>query len=335
MVKHRAARNTTIHLDFTVCNTEDTLAAAIQALQGSRTIFLDCEGEKLGLKGGCLSLISLGMPVPDAEQPRIYIIDALVLTVRTLRPIFAILETPDITKIVFDGRMDHTALFFRKNTKLRMQNVVDLQLAEVKSRARRGEGWMAQRTRLSPYLPANEVKRHVALYEEVHKLAGLEQVVREHQVDVPQEQLTAKANFTHKNWIKRPLSRTYLQYAATDIALIARLRAKFSAEGYLADAGVLAAQSLRYVNMWTHGPQPLLGDVYKLHALLPLGILILDDVTDEAGKYCAGCGRTLAQDCFSASAWKRARGRSCLVCRAIGVRLEWKDAFRRAVGKSR
>ncbi|KAJ6575564.1 ribonuclease H-like domain-containing protein [Mycena vulgaris] len=302
---------------FTFCNKARDLPAIAQNLQSAPTVFLDCEGDSLGLTGGRLSLISLGIPSDSENQPRIYLIDAITLGTPLLRPIFDLLASNDVEKIVFDGRMDQ-ATFFHDHGGIQMQNVVDLQLADIKSRAVRGEdpASMQQLARLSPYLPPNEVNRNPAVYAAVQKLAGLEQAMREHEVGVAHDQLAVKSRFKHTNWCKRPLPRKHLAYAANDIALIASLWSKFVEEGYI--DGELAGQSARYARMWTVGTRPAAKDIYKLHALLPLGIL--DDAPADPTKSCSGCGRALGQPCFSNTAWKLDVERKCLVCRAIGIR---------------
>ncbi|KAJ6511841.1 hypothetical protein DFH09DRAFT_886351, partial [Mycena vulgaris] len=131
--------------DFIFCDNASDLPAIVESLQGSPTLFLDCEGSKLGLRTGRLSLISLGIPEVAPQQQRVYLINALALGTLGLRPIF----DTQIQKVVFDGRMDQNALFYEHH--VAMQNVMDLQLADIKSRRRRGEESTEQIGRLSPY----------------------------------------------------------------------------------------------------------------------------------------------------------------------------------------
>ncbi|KAJ7510699.1 ribonuclease H-like domain-containing protein [Mycena galericulata] len=305
---------------FTLCDTASKLASATASLFGAATLFVDCEGTELGVRGGSLSLISLGTRTP---YPHIFLIDVLSLGTSALRPIFELLESAAVRKVVFDGRMDQSALFYDHGG-ITLDNVVDLQLADVKSRALRGEepGSDAQLGRLSPhYLPRKEVRTNLALYRGVHRLAGLERAIREHAVDVGKRQLKTKGQFVHTGWSSRPLPPKYLKYAANDIALIAALYSKFAVEGYI-DA-CLPSQSARYAHMWTHDThtQPMARDAYKLHALLPLNILDPPAAATDLRKSCIGCGRDLPQNCFSNGAWTtQDEKRKCLVCRAIGIR---------------
>ncbi|KAJ7175525.1 ribonuclease H-like domain-containing protein, partial [Mycena filopes] len=302
------------------CDTVQGLSVLTASIRGSSTLFLDCEGQDLGLVGGSLSLISLGIPTPT--QPRTFLIDAITLDTTDLRPIFDLLESPHVKKVVFDGRMDQTALYYEHGG-VRLQNVVDLQLADIKSRVLRGEseGSLEQLMRLSPYLLQSEVQANPRLYHRVQKLPGLEQTVREHGVAVGAEELNIKGVFKHTAWLRRPLSQTALIYAANDIALITHLWEEFVDQGYI--DGKLADQSLRYIRLWTSttGPQINADHRYRLHALLPLEIL--DDAVSVVGehkKLCPRCERLLPQRCFSTTAWNREANRKCFVCRAIGIR---------------
>ncbi|KAJ7769939.1 ribonuclease H-like domain-containing protein [Mycena metata] len=313
---------------FTFCDTVQSLSAVAANLRGSSTLFLDCEGHDLGLAGGGLSLISLGKPTPN--QPLAYLIDAVALGTSELRPIFDILESPNVKKVVFDGRMDQTALFY-DHGRVHLQNVVDLQLADIKSRVLRGEneGSLEQLMRLSPYLLQSEVEKNPQLYHKVQKLPGLEQTVREHGIAVGAEELSIKGRFKHTSWLHRPLPQTALVYAANDITLIAHLWQEFVDQGYI--DGKLAEQSLRYVRLWTTGPQINVNHRYKLHALLPLEIL--GDPTVDRTKLCSLCERVFPQRCFSVTSWNRDANRKCLVCRAIGIRIIKQNAGGRRPAK--
>ncbi|KAJ7245378.1 ribonuclease H-like domain-containing protein [Mycena haematopus] len=252
---------------FVLCDKESELPAVAKTLQASPVLFLDCEGDNLGVKSGHLSLISLGTPTQEGA----YIINVLAIGKAGLQPIFNLLESTEVRKVVFDGRMDQSALFHEYG--VTMQNVVDLQLADIKSRRSRGEDEEDQRGRLSPYLHRNEVETNATLYRGVHKLAGLGQALKEHKIDADEEKLMIKSIAGVIGPFGNPPSPLHLQYAANDIGLISQLWAHFAHQSYI--DGDLPAQSSRYVRMWLGG-QPKEGDTYKLHALLPLGIL--DDV---------------------------------------------------------
>ncbi|KAJ7713802.1 ribonuclease H-like domain-containing protein, partial [Mycena metata] len=293
---------------FTFCDTPQSLSAVAANIRGSSTVFLDCEGHDLGLAGGGLSLISLGAPTPN--QPQTYLIDAVALGTSELRPIFDILESPNVQKVVFDGRMNQTALFYDHGG-VRLQNVVDLQLADIKSRVLRGEneGSLEQLMRLSPYLLQSEVEKNPQLYYKVQKASGAGADFYSHH---------STGRFKHTSWLRRPLPQTALVYAANDITLIAHLWEEFVDQGYI--DGKLGVQSLRYVRLWTTGPQINVNHRYKLHALLPLEILE-DTTAVERTKLCPLCERLLPQRCFSITSWNRDVNRTCLVCRAIGIRI--------------
>ena len=55
---------------------------------------------------------------------------------------FDILSSNSVTKVVFDGRMDFSALYHEQNVEV--QNVLDLQLVDIDSRVIRGEDMSLQ-----------------------------------------------------------------------------------------------------------------------------------------------------------------------------------------------
>lgn len=143
----------------------------------SPILFVDCEGHQLGVAGGALSLISLRTSLPPRTT---YIFDVLALSTSDLQSIFSVLELSSIQKVWFDGRKDHSALFHDHS--IAMENVLDLQLADVCSRARRGEGVERQLARLSPYISVRQVTSNHANYTSLHKLLSLGHAMTEHRI---------------------------------------------------------------------------------------------------------------------------------------------------------
>jgi exonuclease 3'-5' domain-containing protein 1 len=177
-------------IDFTYCDKEIDILEATKSLQACPIVFLDCEGEDMGVQSGHLWLISLGTASPGSQ--RIYLFDVLAIGTEGLKPIFDILASNRIQKVVFDGRMDQSALYHEYG--VTMQNVLDLQLADVKSRPRRGEkrGSKEQLDRLLRYIPRSEIDTNRALYQKVQRLVGLGEAVREHKVRVNEVALATK-----------------------------------------------------------------------------------------------------------------------------------------------
>jgi hypothetical protein len=159
------------------CDTATKCQTAAVAFETSTALVLDCEGDNLGTSGGRLSLIILRGVSPDSQT---YIIDVPQLTLTSLKPILDLLRSPNIQKIVFDGRMDFSALYHELGVEL--QNVLDLQLVDIMSRYARGEGWETQRKRLQSWLKTDELKTCPQLYFQVHRLSGLDGCIAEHAV---------------------------------------------------------------------------------------------------------------------------------------------------------
>jgi hypothetical protein len=159
------------------CDTAAKCQTAASALETSLVLVLDCEGHNLGTSSGKLSLILLRDATADSQT---YIIDALRLPLTSLRPILDLLRSPNIRKIVFDGRMDFSMLYHELGIEL--HNVLDLQLVDIMSRFTRGEGMERQGRRLRSWLKTNELRTQPQLYFQVHRLNGLDGCIAEHAI---------------------------------------------------------------------------------------------------------------------------------------------------------
>ena len=160
-----------------ICDTASQCQTAATALETCPAVILDCEGHNLGTSGGRLSIILLRGVNADSQT---YIIDVHRLPPTSLQPILDLLRSPNIRKIVFDGRMDFSALYHELGVEL--QNVIDLQLVDIMSRFARGEGWKTQWKRLRSSLKTDELRTRPQLYAQVHRLNGLDGCIAEHDV---------------------------------------------------------------------------------------------------------------------------------------------------------
>lgn len=105
-----------------------------------------------------------------------------------------------------------------------------------------------------------------------------------------------------------------IDYAVTDVCLIARLYTRFLSKGYI-NEGRLIEQSGRYLALCR---QRLPKQEFQ-HPLLPLEILSAPTYT--AGTLvCKTCSRLLSPECFSKSAQRLPAQRNCWICRAVHVR---------------
>lgn len=297
-------------LVYQLCDNDYALQGALRILRSSSEIILDCEGEKLGKQGGSLSIISLR----STATMDIFLIDVIGLR-SSLSPLFDLLQSTEIVKIMFDGRMDFSALYHEFGVHLR--NVIDLQLVDIRSRQSRGETNVGRVRRLSSYLNARYIALSPGVYAPAVKLSGLSLCVEEHlgQLDIQKTTGNLVSWFIlsvdniqlvvdHSNWLKRPLSQAYLSYAATDIHLMGLLYDHFSVKGYI-HMSEHFAQSMRYIELWKD-EKPVDRDPYKGHPLLPLEILALP--SDSIKRVCSGCKRHLSQASFHK---KKIRCRIC------------------------
>jgi len=172
----------TIHSPYTVCDTIASLHAALIVLRASQRLVLDCEGDKLGIEGGTLSLILIGCLSP-LESFHPFIIDVLAFSRADLLPLFRILRSPHVVKIMFDGRMDYSALYHGYG--IALQNVLDLQLADLVYRMIWRESDEERLQRLSPFIPDFAWRTDKQMYQNIFKLSGLKECVRLHMLTAP------------------------------------------------------------------------------------------------------------------------------------------------------
>lgn len=159
------------------CDTAAKCQTAATTLETCPALVLDCEGYNLGTSCGKLSILLLRGVTADSQT---FLIDVPKLSFTSLEPIIELLRSPNIRKIVFDGRMDFSALYHELGVEL--QSVVDLQLVDIMSRFARGEKWETQQKRLRSSLKTDELRTRPQLYVQVHRLNGLDGCIAEHKV---------------------------------------------------------------------------------------------------------------------------------------------------------
>jgi len=304
-----------------LCDTNAKCEEALPVLRSSPVLILDCEGRDLGVVGGALSIIILRTTTAD---PQTYLIDVKSLSTTALNDIFDLLSSPKIQKIVFDGRGDFSACYHEYGIEL--YNVIDMQLVDIKSRKACGEKTDEQLKRLCGAFAPREVWKNRDLYEQVHKLSSLEKCLREHQCmrSEGEGDLRPKGTGTpwffarprltlvtvdHQDWMERPLSPKYLNYASRDARLIHILFETFTTAGWTKLLSL--EESTRYVTIHKYShPKP--EDQYRSHSLLPLGIL------NPPLRKCIGCERQLSFESFAMTD----SGRQCYVCTVITRRMK-------------
>lgn len=136
-----SVKSGTESFSFNVCNTAEHVQHALSVLSQHTHVMLDSEGQAIGTVAGGLSLLCLGTPMPSSDQS-IFVLDMVALQhsvpARTLLVKF--LTETDVTKVLFDGRMDKieidAALGIDFGAVTHAGGVVDIQLAEVLARTR-------------------------------------------------------------------------------------------------------------------------------------------------------------------------------------------------------
>ncbi|KAI0759905.1 ribonuclease H-like domain-containing protein [Irpex lacteus] len=288
------------------CATSDSVEIARVVLSTFQTIFMDCEGVELGVRGGSLCILSLGGIPPYAPQNlHIYLIDVLHLPLDILRSILDLIASPEVTKVLWDGRLDYSALYH--DFGVQMQNVVDLQIVDILSRKSRDTP-KRHIQRFNGYVvPGMLKKKEVqARYANVDRLSSLLRAVREHK-PVGYKQFKKK-RVDYQVWgAARPLPTDYITYAARDIEMIAALYEIFLSRNYITSRNLpsLSAKSSRYIKFWANR-QPKTAtrnDFFIGNAFLPLEVV--DDISDTAAsipgeqkRQCRRCSRLLTHASF-------------------------------------
>ncbi|KAJ3727731.1 ribonuclease H-like domain-containing protein [Lentinula raphanica] len=278
--------------NFALCNTPFSVIAAVSLLNASPALIVDCEALQLGTRGGILSLISIRSISPKPSY--CYLFDALALSSSYLQPLFNLLTNPNILKVFYDGRRDWCAFYY--TYKVRIRNVLDLQLVDLTSRFMRGEGTAQQRQRLLRLFTLEQIKQNEAKFAHVHVLNGLAASLKEHVFLYKRPLGLNKQRVDHDDWLIRPLPIDYLHYAAQDVEIIHVLYAYFIQAGYITRNPFLFSQSEHYISLWSDAiPEP--DDVYRANPLLPLEILQIPElsVTSSSPSFlCQGCSRALS-----------------------------------------
>ncbi|KZV86317.1 hypothetical protein EXIGLDRAFT_572341, partial [Exidia glandulosa HHB12029] len=272
---------------YELCATASAAARAVRDLQSSSHLFVDLEGRDLGCEGGALSVISVG----TALARKIYIFDVLSLHFSDIRPLLKIIADPYTLKIVWDGRMDSIEL--RRTFRIDFGRVLDLQVADVISRPERGAE--DEERKFRDWHPLRTVCRYDT--SGVHALTGLKNALTEH----GSYGNSRKTVIDHGVWMNRPLSETYLSYAANDIELLSRVYALFQSRAHVSNRTrnrpELEIQSARYVRMHS-SPIPK-DDAFRMSNLMPLEVLSAPSGAGAVSrKNCTKCYRSLSAACF-------------------------------------
>lgn len=166
---------------YTYCATVPTLVYATRVLASSPFLIVDCEGKNLGSTDGVLSLLCIG----SANAEHIFVFDVLAIKSRNalawFRLVLDLLADPSLKKIMWDCRNDFLEISATYGVAL--QGVLDLQLAEIESRASlRGEKDWKRVARLAAggrRLPFPLMKENPELFLGVHCLQGMDACLRE------------------------------------------------------------------------------------------------------------------------------------------------------------
>ncbi|KAI0326401.1 hypothetical protein GY45DRAFT_1363948 [Cubamyces sp. BRFM 1775] len=334
---------------ITYCTTHDDLIAATSSLALSSILVVDCEGRTIGMPDGGPSILTLS----DISASHIFLIDVLALT-STVHPSLSALHRlfsdPSITKVFWDGRADVLELI-EAYPGLSIAGVLDLQLVEVASRlpsyreTDAGRLWNFRRPGGYFNSLQQDIEANPALFDGIYRLGGLAHVVRTlglaNAAGAKDPTVVAMHQAQGSEiWMRRPLPKELLDYAAHDAVLIAAVYTRLMQEPWNKEPGKVEsymAQSERYVAMYPDRKLLAKHQDLDLKRFLPMGFL--EDADSDGPRYsCSSCDLLLPLGCFLVRDAKDGGARNvggmqrmtfCRLCHAVarakrrGKRGEW------------
>ncbi|KAH8827426.1 hypothetical protein DL96DRAFT_1465275 [Flagelloscypha sp. PMI_526] len=307
--------------DYILCADDISVLHALHNLSKSSIVIFDCEGDALGREGGSLSIITLRVYGTTAS-PGTYLIDAFSISPAVLRKVIAFIVAPTPLKVVFDGRMDFTEIYFTWKVRPSIGAVLDLTLLELSSRQ---DSQLLETERLlynmRPDAAMAQQQKNKRDPSKVKILIGLVRCARERKLVT----YVPYVRVDHTAWLDRPLTQTQLEYAAMDALLIEKLYTHLYRLGYISIPGSspflwTTQTSYRFVTMWMDVRKPPIGNIYFGHCLLPLGII--DPVLPASiTRRCEKCQRQLLPTAFSQGA------EECHVCAILPETRFWRRPY--------
>ncbi|KZV59496.1 hypothetical protein PENSPDRAFT_644892 [Peniophora sp. CONT] len=309
---------------YQVCSTNEDVEHAISVLSEHTNVLLDCEGLSIGRHGGKLSLLCMGTPFPTSNQS-IFVLDMPAITKEpsACSALSAFLARPELTKIVFDGRMDKIELDADLGIDFGAEDdaVIDLQLAELLAHRHGLESGRLGRL-ISDRFNDLFVRQDQSLLAGMHVVWGMDKCM---QVYAPKAGLQKddRVKAMHKSnegyrWMNRPLEDMLVKYAAADIRALAHILAAFTASGVIPSSGpefdTLKQLSARYVSR--NGVRARVAERQPFS----VGALFFPDTLHATPESllspCTGCGAMLTLDCFQAKDERgmRVRQQYCRAC---------------------
>lgn len=179
--------------EYVLVETEDQGMDAMRYIRSQRILVVDCEGTRLG-RAGTLTLIQVAIPSRIA-----FIFDVLTPQLKELFfekcGLRKVLESKLYLKIFHDCRSDSDALFH--HAKVKLNNVFDTQIANAL---------------ISKFVYGN-IPIPAGLNAIAHKYA-------EGAVHATKEVMHKAMSEDETFWEKRPIQKTALEYASTDVLIL-------------------------------------------------------------------------------------------------------------------
>ncbi|XP_022090506.1 piRNA biogenesis protein EXD1-like [Acanthaster planci] len=288
---------------YTLVDQESEIKQALANLrecsEANSLLAVDCEAEKLG-RDGKLSLVAV------ATERHTYLFDIKTLGAKVFdEGLRHLLQDPNREKLMFDCRSDSDCLWHLYAVKL--TNVLDLQLMQIIHQ---------ESDKSHPYygrvMPRDFQRRIKGFKKCLEHYVDDQNFARIKNSGLP---LMGKDGV---NWMKRPLIKQLLEYAAVDVQGFFPLYCKLkSAVDTPSAKKRLQVGSQRYLDLY-QSKSVRIYDKYELNAFLPWRVLP-DSVNETFYRQevtCTGCKRRFPRSDFTKTQL-RLGSQKCPVCKKI------------------
>jgi exonuclease 3'-5' domain-containing protein 1 len=246
-----------------------------------------------------------------------FVVDAISLDAYMYR-LAPFLQSRNIQKIVWDGRLGYSELWHRYE--IRLENVLDLQLVYLHERY---DGTLRsfiplsgkisairEKKLLSPVFLEGELKRIISFFLRLIELG---------------------AQLDGQSWDQRPLTTVNLEHASSQMSHL-RLLATVLTHQAAKHPNILR-ESKRYIELY-HSHRRQSGNPYEIHKYLPQGIFERTESENAlkslGTRRCRGCQRDLYQESFQIDfrRWQRNPEKQyCFTCDKVNARKYRRDRF--------
>eukprot|EP01060_Flectonema_neradi_P017230 TRINITY_DN2409_c0_g1_i3.p1 TRINITY_DN2409_c0_g1~~TRINITY_DN2409_c0_g1_i3.p1 ORF type:complete len:342 (+),score=49.86 TRINITY_DN2409_c0_g1_i3:25-1050(+) len=271
-------------VEIRFCNTTRKLEDAMERMMRAKRVAVDLEGRDLG-RDGEISLVQLYCEGDDV----VYILDATADMSGLEDYIYDLFSDDSILKVMFDCRSDCDALRHLWGVD-HFNHIMDLQLLEV-------------------------LTRKGSLQRSNTRIKSLKKCLKEFSISDTKNQDVVSKKMENEGsafWMKRPLQKQLLEYAAEDVSALFKLRGAIwlKRTDYWPDQRIILDASSRYAYLKADiEDSKVLQSPFHNNSLLPL--LVITNANQRRYRNCKGCQRKVREQ------KKGSKSPFCVVCQRV------------------